>query len=345
MEALRSKLHADAELRTNKYLPRISEQLKNTYSSSVLEPSSFTKEEPEKYVGKVRDRYTFSNAVVLVVSDRLSAFDRQLTEIPFKGAVLNQVSGWWFEKTKHIVNNHVIASSVHSNVTLARKCKPFPIEFVMRGYITGSTGTSMWTNYKNGVRNYCGHRLPEGLVKDQKLANNLLTPTTKEEHDALISAENIVKDGWMNQEDWDFCAKKAKEIFAFGQEVAKEHGLILVDTKYEFGRDEQTGEILLIDEMHTPDSSRYWIESSYEKCMSEGTPPQNIDKEFVRKWFAAHCDPYNDSELPEAPSDLLCELSRRYIMLYELITGNLFQFTDHDASIGDAIKTSGKWVE
>ena len=145
----------------------------------------------------------------------------------------------------------------------------------MRGYITGSTGTSMWTNYKNGVRNYCGHRLPEGLVKDQKLANNLLTPTTKEEHDALISAENIVKDGWMNQEDWDFCAKKAKEIFAFGQEVAKEHGLILVDTKYEFGRDEQTGEILLIDEMHTPDSSRYWIESSYEKCMNKAKSLRN----------------------------------------------------------------------
>ena len=193
--------------------------------------------------------------------------------------------------------------------------------------MTGSTSTSIWKNYQNGVRNYCGHELPEGMTKNQKLKENILTPTTKEEeHDRPISAEEIIDEKWMTQEDWDVCADAALKIFARGQAIAWDHGLILVDTKYEFGRDLETGEILLIDEVHTPDSSRYWLASSYEERIAAGKEPENIDKEFLRLWFSENCDPYKDEVLPEAPRDLVMELSRRYITLYEMITGKQFNF-------------------
>ena len=209
-------------------------------------------------------------------------------------------------------------------------------------YMTGSTSTSIWKNYANGVRTYCGHTLPEGLSKNAKLWENLLTPTTKEEeHDRPISPSEIVSEKWMTQEDLDVCSKAALEVFRFGQEVATQRGLILVDTKYEFGRDEETGEILLIDEVHTPDSSRYWLASTYEEKIAKGEEPDNIDKEFLRLWFSTHCDPYNDKVLPEAPRDLVIELARRYITLYELITSNEFNFksTGTDKGIADAIQS------
>lgn len=194
--------------------------------------------------------------------------------------------------------------------------------------MTGSTSTSIWKNYQNGVRNYCGHQLPEGMTKNQKLAENILTPTTKEEeHDRPISAKEIVDEKWMTEADWAVCAKAAMEIFARGQQIAAERGLILVDTKYEFGRDIETGEILLIDEVHTPDSSRYWLASSYQDRIKSGMEPENIDKEFLRLWFRDNCDPYNDETLPEPPKDLVVELSRRYITLYEMITGKDFVFS------------------
>ncbi len=205
--------------------------------------------------------------------------------------------------------------------------------------MTGSTSTSIWKNYQNGVRNYCGHELPEGMTKNQKLQENILTPTTKEEeHDRPISAKEIVDEKWMTQEDWDICAEAALKIFTVGQSIASEHGLILVDTKYEFGRDLETGEILLIDEVHTPDSSRYWLASSYEERIATGKEPDNIDKEFLRLWFSEHCDPYKDEVLPEAPRDLVIELSRRYITLYEMITGKQFDF-DTSGDISEAIQT------
>jgi phosphoribosylaminoimidazole-succinocarboxamide synthase len=197
----------------------------------------------------------------------------------------------------------------------------------MRGYITGSTSTSLWTHYKQGVRQYCGHSLPEGLQKNQILAKNLLTPTTKDAvHDELISAEEIVSSGRMTQEDWDATARYAHELFAFSQQKAAEKGMILVDTKYEFGKDSE-GNIVLLDEIQTPDSSRFWIASSYKERFNAGQEPENVDKEFLRLWFAANCDPYKDAVLPEAPSELVNELSRRYIMLYEVITGEQFDFT------------------
>mmetsp|Transcript_22588 Transcript_22588/g.46859 ORF Transcript_22588/g.46859 Transcript_22588/m.46859 type:complete len:210 (+) Transcript_22588:1159-1788(+) len=204
--------------------------------------------------------------------------------------------------------------------------------------MTGSTSTSIWKNYQDGVRSYCGHDLPDGMKKNQKLERNLLTPTTKEEeHDRPISEADIVAEGWMTAEDFAVCEKAALEVFRLGQEIAAERGLILVDTKYEMGKDAE-GNIVLIDEVHTPDSSRYWLASSYEERISQGKEPENIDKEFLRLWFRDHCDPYKDEVIPEAPRDLVLELSRRYVSLYEMITWKEFEFNESaESQIADAI--------
>lgn len=282
---------------------------------------------PDKKRGKVRDSYSLDEAMVFVTTDRQSAFDRVLASIPFKGQVLNLTSAWWFEKTAHIIPNHLI-SVPDPNVTIGKRCSVFPIEFVVRGYITGTTDTSLWTQYNSGVRNYCGVPLPEGMKKNEKLKENIITPTTKEEHhDRPISPKEIVEEGWMSQEDWDAASKAALELFAFGQKETAKHELILVDTKYEIGKDAE-GNIMLIDEIHTPDSSRYWLADSYEQRLSEGLEPENIDKEFLRLWFRENCDPYADETLPEAPAELVTELSYRYIMLYEMITGETFAFPE-----------------
>jgi phosphoribosylaminoimidazole-succinocarboxamide synthase len=318
----------------SQYKDRISAELSNTLTATDLGEIS-------KKTGKVRDQYDLGKNLALITTDRQSAFDRVLAAIPFKGQVLNLASAWWFEETKHIIDNHVI-SVADPNVILAKKCKVFPIEFVVRGFITGSTSTSLWTVYNNGDREYCGNILPEGLKKNQKLKDNMLTPTTKEEdHDRPISPEAIVSENWMTQEDWDFCSEKALELFEFGQKKAAENGMILVDTKYEMGKDED-GNILLIDEIHTPDSSRYWIANSYEDRISEGKEPQNIDKEFLRLWFVDNCDPYNDKDLPQAPDELVIELSSRYIYLYETITGSIFPFPNKGKSVKERIKENLK---
>ena len=314
---------------TEHYKARIKSEINNTLTETNLQAG-------DKRTGKVRDQYDLGDKIALITTDRQSAFDRVLASIPYKGQVLNLTSAWWFEQTKHIIDNQVI-DIPDPNVTLAKKCKVFPIEFVVRGYITGSTSTSLWTVYNNGSRDYCGNALEEGLVKNQKLDANMLTPTTKEvDHDRPISPEDIVKEGWMNQEDWDYCSGKALELFSFGQEKAAANGMILVDTKYEMGRDSD-GNIVLIDEIHTPDSSRYWIADTYDERMNAGKEPQNIDKEFLRLWFMDNCDPYNDEVLPEAPNELVTELSSRYIYLYETITGGLFPFPDSGKTIGDRI--------
>jgi phosphoribosylaminoimidazole-succinocarboxamide synthase len=286
--------------------------------------------------GKVRDQYDLGDRVVLVTTDRQSAFDRVLAAIPFKGQVLNLTSAWWFEQTRHVLPNHVLAIP-DPNVTVARKCEVFPIEFVVRGYITGTTSTALWTVYKNGARTYCGNALPEGLRKNQRLPANLITPTTKEEHhDRPIAPDEIVGEGWMTAADWAQCRDAALALFAFGQQKAAEHGLVLVDTKYEMGR-AADGTILLIDEIHTPDSSRYWLAESYERRLAAGQEPDNVDKEFLRLWFAEHCDPYKDAELPRAPDDLVIELSRRYLFLYEKITGERFAFPDVRVPVAERI--------
>ncbi|MDA3833498.1 MAG: phosphoribosylaminoimidazolesuccinocarboxamide synthase [Spirochaetales bacterium] len=286
---------------------------------------------PGKRRGKVRDSYKLKDKMVFVTTDRQSAFDRILASVPFKGQVLNLTSTWWFEHTSHIVQNHLVAVP-DPNITIAKACTVFPIEFVVRGYITGTTSTSLWTQYASGVRTYCGITFPEGLLKNQKLDEPAITPTTKEDvHDRPISPSEIIEEGWMSAEDWEAASGYAAKVFTFGQKPAAEHGLILVDTKYEMGKDSE-GNIVLIDEIHTPDSSRYWLSDSFERRVSQGLEPENIDKEFLRLWFKDNCDPYNDEKLPKAPDELVIELSYRYIQLYEMITGNEFQFPDSSDS-------------
>ncbi len=316
------------------YKDRIKAELNNTLTSTNLLSGS-------KKTGKVRDQYDVGDKIALITTDRQSAFDRVLASIPFKGQVLNLTSAWWFEKTKHIIPNQVLKIP-DPNVTLAKKCTVFPIEFVVRGYITGSTSTSLWTVYNKGDREYCGNILDEGLKKNQKLSSNMLTPTTKEEHhDRPIAPPEIISEGWMTQEDWDYCSQKALDLFAFGQEKSAENGMILVDTKYEMGKDPD-GNIVLIDEIHTPDSSRYWISKTYDERFGSGQEPQNIDKEFLRLWFVDNCDPYNDETLPDAPEDLVVELSSRYIFLYETITGNNFPFPEVGKKVNDRINENLK---
>ncbi|HLD27441.1 MAG TPA: phosphoribosylaminoimidazolesuccinocarboxamide synthase [Patescibacteria group bacterium] len=277
-----------------------------------------------KQAGKVRDTYFVGDQIILITTDRQSAFDRVLAAIPFKGQVLNQTSAWWFEKTKEIIPNFVLVVP-DPNVVVGQKCEVFPFEVIVRGYLTGSTSTSVWTSYQKGVREFCGHKLPEGMVKNQKFSQPIITPTTKfEKHDRNISRNDILAEHLATAEDWDYISGKALELFKFGSEVAKTNDLILVDTKYEFGRD-KNGQILLIDEIHTPDSSRYWLAETYQARTAEGREPDNIDKEFLRLWFKEHSDPYNDAELPEAPRELVVELAARYIKLYEMITGEDFK--------------------
>ena len=319
---------------TEHYKTRIKAELKNTLTETALSSGN-------KKTGKVRDQYELDRNIALITTDRQSAFDRVLASIPFKGQVLNLTSAWWFDQTKNIIPNHVIEIP-DPNVTIAKKCEVFPIEFVVRGYITGSTSTSLWTVYNNGDREYCGNTLLEGLVKNQKLDTNMLTPTTKEKHhDRPISPDEIISERWMTQADWNYCSQRALELFAFGQEKAIQNGMILVDTKYEMGRDTD-GIIRLIDEIHTPDSSRYWIANTYDERMSAGQEPQNIDKEFLRLWFVDNCDPYNDEVLPDAPEELVAELSSRYIYLYETIVGESFPFPDAGKPVQERINENLK---
>lgn len=303
------------------YREFIKENLENTLKETNLPLLN-------QQVGKVRDTYQLNDdELLMVTTDRQSAFDRVLATIPFKGAVLNLVSAWWFEKTKSIIPNHLI-KTIHPNASRVVKCDVFPIEVIVRGYITGTTSTSLWTHYEQGERLYCGNKLKEGLRKNEKLAEPLLTPTTKEaHHDRPISPNEIIAESWMSADDWAYVAAKARQLFAFGAQQAHEHGLILVDTKYEFGKDKE-GNIRLIDELHTPDSSRYWLLDSYEERFKHHREPENIDKEFLRLWFAKECDPYNAEILPKAPPELVEELSFRYIKLFEMITGEKFPFEE-----------------
>lgn len=282
----------------------------------------------EKKVGKVRDIYIKPDRITLISTDRHSSFDRNIALVPFKGEVLNKISLFWFDQTKDIIQNHVL-DTPDPNVVVAKKCTPLPIECVMRGYITGVTGTSLWTHYKNGKRDFGNFVLPDGLKKDQKLEEPVFTPTTKsDEHDRPVTPAEIVSEGLLSKERIDEVERVAKALFKRGQEIAFSRGLILVDTKYEFGLDEN-GKLILIDEIHTPDSSRYWKAISYQDRIDQGLEPEYFDKEFMRIWLMERCDPYKDAVLPQIPSDLVAELSRRYIEIYETITGKDF---DHDFS-------------
>jgi phosphoribosylaminoimidazole-succinocarboxamide synthase len=278
----------------------------------------------EKYVGKVRDCYTKDNRRTIVVTDRISAFDVVLGTIPFKGQVLNQIAAYWFESTRGIASNHVI-SVPDPTVMVAAECELLPVEFVMRSYLTGVTTTSIWYHYERGDRTFCGHKLPEGMRKNQKLEKAILTPSTKAakgDHDKSVSREEILAAGLLNAETFDRAAEMCARIFAFGQSLAAQRGLILVDTKYEIGR-RRDGSLCFIDEVHTPDSSRYWYADDYQSRFDKGEEPRGLDKEYVRRVLAER-GYRGDGPPPPLTDDVRCEAARRYIALYELITGRGF---------------------
>ena len=278
------------------------------------------------YEGKVRNVYDIgNNALLLEATDRTSGFNKHLCEIPGKGILLNKMSEFWFNKTRHIIPNHLLYSK--NRYSVVKKCSPFKIEVIVRGYITGSTETSLWTHYKNGSRNYCGIEFPDGLVKNQKLEAPVVTPTTKDENDRPITPEEIVRDKYMTQEEMDYVFTKALELYNYGAEYAESKDLILVDTKYEFGKD-MKGNIILIDEVHTCDSSRYWKKNTYNERFKEGKSPEKYDKDQIRDWVNTQCDPYKDA-IPEIPQDVIDLVYYSYITFYkqlvnrELITDNI----------------------
>jgi len=302
--------------------------MKYSYISNAL-PHPFTETDlplAGKTTGKVRDIYKpEKGSLLLVTTDRLSAFDRVLGTAPFKGQVLNQLSAWWFEQIQEIIPSHLI-SLPDPHALLAQEVEPFPVEVIVRGYITGVTQTALWYRYDLGEREIYGHRFPEGLSKNQKLPQNIITPTTKggeTGHDERLTCAEVVEKGYLDAETWDQLQEAALAIFALGQEIAAKTGLILVDTKYEFGR-APDGRVLIIDEVHTPDSSRYWKANNYAQRILDGLEPENFDKEFVRLEYAAQ-GYRGDGEPPEMPADLWVRVAERYITLYESLTGQTFE--------------------
>jgi phosphoribosylaminoimidazole-succinocarboxamide synthase len=290
----------------------------------ILRATDFRFLGPKK-TGKVRDIYEQADRLVLITTDRHSSFDRIIAHVPWKGQVLNQASAWWFEKTSDIVPNHVLAIP-DPNVTIARKCTLLPVEAVVRGYLTGVTDTAAWTRYAAGERAFGGIVLPEGMRKNERLPQPIFDPTTKESaHDRTLTPEQMIAEGFITRDMFDRVKATALALFSRGQQIAARNGLILVDTKYEFGTDAH-GALVLIDEIHTPDSSRYWQLDSYAARFAAGEEPQYFDKEFLRLWFRDHCDPYRDATLPPAPPELVAELSRRYIAMYEQITATKFAY-------------------
>ncbi len=291
----------------------------------------------KKHQGKVRDMYVFDNKRIFITTDRQSAFDKVLGHIPFKGQVLTSLSAFWFERTKDIVQNHLI-SIPDPNVLLVRECKLIPIEMVVRGYITGVTDTSIWGSYEKGERVIYGLKFPEGLKKNQKLPEYVITPTTKADlglHDERLTEKEILKKKIVSPKLWKQMKKVTLELFARGQKICDKAGIILVDTKYEFGIDE-SGKLILIDEIHTPDSSRYWIKQTYMERFKKGLEPQSYDKEELRIWFKEH-GYKGEGKIPKMPPEFIAKMSMLYMEIYEKIT--------HQKFIPDMTKNVNKRIE
>ncbi|MCB0047297.1 MAG: phosphoribosylaminoimidazolesuccinocarboxamide synthase [Caldilineaceae bacterium] len=306
-----------------KFPPEFTHALRSALSQT-LDETDFDFLGP-KTRGKVRDIYARGDQLVLITTDRLSAFDRILGQVPYKGQVLNQLAAFWFEQTADIVANHLLAVP-DPNVTVARRCRPLPVEVVVRGYISGVTKTALWYRYSRGERTIYGMDFPDGLEKNDPLPQPVITPTTKggpDGHDERITGADVVSRGLIPSERWDEVQDVALSVFARGQEIARRAGLILVDTKYEFGIDDQE-QLVLIDEVHTPDSSRFWIADSYVERKAAGREPENFDKEFVRLYYAAQ-GYRGDSEPFPLPDDLAVQAAQRYIRTYELLTGRVFE--------------------
>ena len=294
---------------------------------------------PNHYKGKVRENYDLpDNRRLIIATDRLSAFDRILTAIPYKGQILTQIARYWFDNTSDICPNHVI-SYPDPNAVLGKRLNILPVEVVVRGYLAGTTSTSILTLYESGKRQMYGMTLPEGLKANQKLPQPVITPTSKAfdgGHDEPLSEKQIIDQGLLSPQQWNTVSDYALKLFARGQEMAAKRGLILVDTKYEFGTDED-GNILLADEIHTPDSSRYWMAESYQERFKQGQRPESFDKDFVRAWVTRRCDPYKDA-IPEIPENLVRETSSVYIKAYEMITGQKFDEREVEAPLLERIR-------
>jgi phosphoribosylaminoimidazole-succinocarboxamide synthase len=302
--------------------------------SSTLDATPFRTirgEALERYDGKVRDCFIdrARSERIIIVTDRLSAFDAVVGTIPFKGQVLNQLAQFWFDKTAAIAPNHMLRVP-DPNVMIARECEPLPVELVMRAYLTGVTSTSIWKAYEAGARTFCGHRLPEGMRKNQPLLQPILTPSTKAskgDHDISVSRDELLALGRISPELFDRAAEMAAALFTAGQRHAADRGLILADTKYEIGidRDRASGDqLVVIDEIHTPDSSRYWYADDYEARLARGEEPRSLDKEYVRRWLANDAGWSGDGLPPVMPDDVRVEAARRYIASYEIVTGRRF---------------------
>ena len=281
---------------------------------------------PGKMSGKVRDWYILGDGTrLMVTTDRLSAFDRVLAAVPYKGQVLNQLSAWWFAATRDIIDNHLI-SVPDPNALIAREVEPLPVEVIVRGYITGVTSTALWQRYSLGERNIYGYDFPEGLTKNQKLPEPIITPTTKggaTGHDERLTCAEVTEKGLLDPDSWGKVKKAALALFARGQEKAAASGLILVDTKYEFGRGRDGG-ILLIDEVHTPDSSRFWKQDSHAQRVADGLEPELFDKEYVRLAYAK-LGYRGEGEVPEIPDSVWETTSSLYRTIYEKLTGAAFK--------------------
>ena len=275
--------------------------------------------------GKVRDIYLREGERLLVTTDRLSAFDRVLGLVPYKGQVLNQLSAFWFDQMADIISSHML-STPDPNVMRAKECQALPVEVVVRGYISGVTKTALWHRYNHGERTIYGYTFPEGLKKNQPLPEPIITPTTKggpTGHDERLTCAEVVEKGLLEPALWNRVQQAALDIFGRGQELARQGGLILVDTKYEFGLT-TNGDLVLIDEVHTPDSSRFWKTDSYDARFAAGEEPENFDKEFIRLWYAAQ-GYLGDGKPPAWSSDLAVQISQRYIQVYETLTGKNFE--------------------
>jgi phosphoribosylaminoimidazole-succinocarboxamide synthase len=301
----------------------ISEALLRDALARTIDGTSFP-ELGARYVGKVRDNYSRGGVRTIVVSDRLSAFDVVIGTIPYKGQVLNQLASYWFDQTRHLAPNHVI-DVPDPNVTRAVECQPLPVEMVMRSYLTGVTSTSIWRHYEAGARQFCGHALPDGMKKNQPLPRPLLTPSTKADqggHDESVSRAQLIERAIIDASTFDQLAGLCEAMFAYGQKRAAERGLILVDTKYELGR-APDGRILFIDEVHTPDSSRYWYADDYEARLGRGEEPRSLDKEYVRRYLAG-IGYTGEGAPPRLPDEVRIEAARRYVAAYEQVTGREF---------------------
>jgi phosphoribosylaminoimidazole-succinocarboxamide synthase len=275
---------------------------------------------------KVRDSYQLPDRRRLLIStDRQSAFDQVVAAVPYKGQVLTQTARYWFDETKDICPNHVI-SYPDPNVVMVKDLDMLPIEVVVRSYLTGSTNTSAWPMYERGERRIYGHDFPAGLKKNERLPKAIITPTTKPAHgghDAPISEAEVLETQLVSLEQWRELTERSFALFTYGQELAAKKGLILVDTKYEFGLDEN-GVINVADEIHTPDSSRYWVAETYGRRLEAGEEPDCLDKEFLRLWIVGQCDPYKD-RIPSIPVEVLISFSNKYVSLFEQLTGCAFE--------------------